>query len=60
MYKFSTPIVLPLIVYFSLSFKEKQKKQLKRKEIEEVKNLDLWQPAELLSPVLQLPGTHGS
>jgi len=44
----------------SLSFKEKQKKQLKRKEIEDVKNLDLWQPAELLSPVLQLPGTHGS
>ena len=35
------------------------KKKLKREEIEEVKNLDHWQPAELLSPVLQLPGTHG-
>lgn len=28
-------------------------------EIEEVKNLDHWQPAAALSPVLQLPGTHG-
>jgi len=42
-----------------LTFEEKQKKKLKREEIEEVKNLDHWQPADLLSPVLQLPGTHG-
>lgn len=42
-----------------LSFEDKQKKKLKREEIEQVKNLDHWQPAELLSPVLQLPGTHG-
>ena len=51
-------MTLPLLSISRLSFQEKQKKKLKKEEIEEVKNLDHWQPAELLSPVLQLPGTH--
>ncbi|KAL9969686.1 hypothetical protein ACROYT_G021930 [Oculina patagonica] len=42
-----------------ITFEEKQKKKLKREEIEEVKNLDHWRPADPLSPALQLPGTHG-
>jgi len=41
-----------------VSFEEKEKKKLKRQEIDEVKNLDNWHPADPLSPVLQLPGTH--
>ncbi|KAJ7394885.1 spermatogenesis-associated serine-rich protein 1 [Desmophyllum pertusum] len=41
------------------TFEERQKQKLIREEIDEVKNLDNWRPADLLSPVLQLPGAHG-
>lgn len=41
------------------TFEERQKRKAKREEIEEVKNLDNWQPADLLTPVLQLPESHG-
>lgn len=41
------------------TFEERQKRKAKKEEIEEVKNLDHWRPADLLSPVLQLPESHG-
>jgi len=51
-------LLIIIIFYFRVSFEEKEKKKLKRQEIDEVKNLDNWHPADPLSPVLQLPGTH--
>lgn len=42
-----------------VSFEEKERRKLRKQEIDEVKNLDCWRPANPLSPVLQLPGIHG-
>ena len=45
--------------FVRVSFEEKEKIKLRRQVIDEVKNLDNWRPADPLTPVMQLPGTHG-
>lgn len=52
-------ILIPIFSFLRVTFEAKEKKKLKRQEIDEVKNLDNWRPADPLSPVLQLPGIHG-
>ena len=51
-------MLLHLVLSSRTTFEERQKRKAKKEEIE-VKNLDHWRPADLLSPVLQLPESHG-
>lgn len=52
-------MLLHLVLSSRTTFEERQKRKAKKEEIEEVKNLDHWRPADFLSPVLQLPESHG-
>lgn len=48
-----------IVLYTRVSFEEKEKIKLKRQEVDEVKNLDNWQPADPLTPAMQFPVTQG-